>query len=271
MSAKCQSVRDSLAAYLLGATIGDQVGDTWVVTLPIPTIDGRFVDVFIEPRLADYFLVHDGGKAANELILQGVKITDSVKDYFSEVAKRLGVSYADEMFQSGGKQGDLSQIILAVGTCSSLAMGQLVGHVAVATEEPTRGKFEQALRHWAKKRASVTSDVAVNGRRAKHQFDFVAAPKAGRHAPIAVSVISHGGNPLGAAQRFGFKAADLDSTPYEKWPRVAIEDRSELWSPEAKNIVRSCADVVIEIPSGSRIDAHLVAENMDRLLENRAS
>ena len=67
---KCQSVRDAMVAYLLETTVGEQIGDVCVVTLPIPTIDGRFVDVFVESRIGDYLLVHDGGKAANELILQ---------------------------------------------------------------------------------------------------------------------------------------------------------------------------------------------------------
>ena len=268
---KCQFVKDSLVAYLLQTTVSEQIGDTCVVTLPIPTIDGRFVDVFVESKIGDYLLVHDGGKATNELILQGVKLTETVKDHFSELAKRLNVSYVDEMFQSSGKQENLQQMIVWVGTCSSLAMGQLVGHITPAIEEPTRDKFGNALRYWGRKKVKVSSDVPVEGKRSNHRFDFVAAPKTGGNLPIALSVISPGGNPLGAAQRFGFKAADLDSTKYQNWPRVAIEDRSELWTPEAKNIVRNCADVVIEIPSGSTIDARLVAQNLDGLLRRKAS
>jgi len=263
---QCQTIRDSLAAYLLESTIAEQVGDACVITLPIPTVDGRVVGVFIEPRVGDYFLVNDGGKAVNELTLQGVKITDSVKDYMAALARNFDVVYADEMFQSAGKQADLQRIVLAIGACSSLAMAQLVGQITSAVDEPAKEQFGRALKSWARKRLKVSRDVSLKGKRAQHRFDFVASPKIGKKMPIVMSVLSPGSNPLGSAQRFGFHATDLDSTPFAKWPRVAVEDRAEIWSAEAKNIVRSCADVVIEIPSGAKIDARLIGERLRELV-----
>lgn len=259
---KCDSLRDSLRTHLLESTITEKVGDACVVTLPMPTIDGRIVSAFVESRAADYFLVHDGGKAVNELILQGVKITDSIEDHFEALAQSFGASYTDEMFQAIGKQPDLQKMILAIGACSGIAMAQLVGHIATATQEPLREQFGRALRVWGKKKVKVANEVPVRGRHAQHKFDFVAYPRTGRGEPIAMSVLSPRGNPLATAQRFGFKATDLDSTPFEKWPRVAVEDRAELWSAEAKNIVRNCAHLVIEIPSDSRIDAHMIGEHL---------
>ncbi|MGD1091288.1 MAG: hypothetical protein ABSB35_04750 [Bryobacteraceae bacterium] len=255
-----------MAAYLLESTIAEQVGDACVITLPIPTVDGRVVGVFIEPRVGDYFLVNDGGKAVNELTLQGVKITDSVKDYMAALARNFDVVYADEMFQSAGKQADLQRIVLAIGACSSLAMAQLVGQITSAVDEPAKEQFGRALKSWARKRLKVSRDVSLKGKRAQHRFDFVASPKIGKKMPIVMSVLSPGSNPLGSAQRFGFHATDLDSTPFAKWPRVAVEDRAEIWSAEAKNIVRSCADVVIEIPSGAKIDARLIGERLRELV-----
>src|ERR1700683_2418710 len=50
-----------LVACLQASTVAEQIGDTCVITLPIPTVDGRVVGVFVESRVGDYFLVSDGG------------------------------------------------------------------------------------------------------------------------------------------------------------------------------------------------------------------
>jgi hypothetical protein len=78
-----------------------------VATLSIPTIDGRLVDVFVATTLGDYFIVHDGGKAINELILQGVDITDSITKHFDALARRFNVSYTDETFKATVRLGDI--------------------------------------------------------------------------------------------------------------------------------------------------------------------
>lgn len=262
----CASIKESLIAFLLEGTVSEQVGEVCAITLPMPTVDGRVVGVFIEPRLGDFFLVNDGGKAVNELILQGVKITDSVRDYFDSLAQHFRVSYTDEMFQCAGKRSDLQQMVVSVGVCSSLAMAQLVGHISVPSEEPAREQFGRALRSWARKRFTVSSDVPVRGKHAQHKFDFVASPIRHPKNLIMLSVLSPGSNPLAAAQRFGFKATDLESTPFGQRPKVAVETRAELWSAEAKNIVKNCADLVIELPSDQRIDAHLVGEQLQPLV-----
>jgi hypothetical protein len=262
---KCHSVKQSLVEYLVGTTTVEQVGDSCVATLPIPTVDGRLVDVFIETRMGDYCLIHDGGKAVNELILQGVKITPSINEHFEALAARFSLSYAGEMFKAAGKMADARSMILAVGMCSSLAVGQLVGHIATLVEEPLREQFGHALRGWARKRFKISGDVTVQGGSYQHKFDFVAYPKKSQEQAIAMSVLAPGSSPLGTAQRFGFKVLDLQSTPYAKWRRVAVEGRSELWTPEAKTLIRKFADAVIEIPQDSKIDSNLVKENLDIL------
>ena len=268
MTAFCESIRNSLLKYWGDTTVADTVDGACVVTVPFPTVDGRIVGVFIEPRVGDYYLVNDGGKAVNELILQGVKITDSVDEYFTALAAHFNISYSKEReaFESGGKKNDLQKMIIGVGACSAFAMAQLVGHVSVPQEPATREQFGKALKHWGRKRLKVTPDVSLNGHRAKHKFDFMASPMQGNKKPIMLSVLSPGSNSLAAAQRFGFKAVDLENTIYGKRPRVAIRDRSELWSSEAKNIVNDCASVVIEIPSGGTIDDHLIGYNLEQLV-----
>jgi hypothetical protein len=263
-SFNCQTTRESLARYISDATVVTRIGDTCTATLPIPTIDGRLVDVFVETTLGDYFVVHDGGKAVNELILQGVKITDSTTQFFDALARRFKIAYLDEAFKATVRSPDIQATILAVGMCSSLAMAQVVGHVQMAPEEPIRDQFEHALRGWAKNRFKVAPDVTVQGGYAQHRFDFVAYPRLTNGHAVAMSVLLPGSNSLAAAERFGFKASDLQSTEkYRDWRRVAVQGRSEDWSAEAKKLLQRCADVVIELPDESKLDRHALKEQLD--------
>jgi hypothetical protein len=259
----CDSVKESLANYLASATAVTRVDDSCVATLPIPTLDGRLVDVFIETTLGDYFVVHDGGKAVNELILQGVDITDSITKHFDALARRFKISYTDETFKSTIRFNDIQAMILAVGMCSGLAMAQLVGHIPVATEEPLRDQFGHALRGWARKRFKVTDNVLVRGDYSQHRFDFVAYPKSTKAPTVAMSVLLPGSNSLAAAERFGFKATDLRSPKYRGWRKVVVQGRSESWSGEAKALLQRCADVVIELPDESKLNKQTVKEKLD--------
>ena len=260
----CQATRASLLEYLASATRIAQVGSACVATLPIPTVDGRLVDVFVENTLGDYFVVHDGGKAVNELILQGLRVTDSVTEHFATLAKRFGVSFTDEMFKTTVRAPEIQSMILAVGMCSGLAIGQLVGHVPMTVEEPIRSQFGHALRSWAKKRFKVAGDVTIKGQYAKHRFDFVAYPKRENAPTVAMSILLPGSNSLAAAERFGFKTTDLKSSKkYGDWRRVAVQGRSELWSQEARSLLQRCADVVIELPDESKMDKDAVKEKLD--------
>jgi len=263
---KCQSLRDSLAGYLDQNVVVSESGDLCIVTLPIPTLDGRLVDVFVEKKFGDYFVVHDGSKAVNELILQGVDLTDSISSYMESLAKRFRVSYSGESFSVTTRQSQLTPTILAVGMCSGLAMAQLIGNIGSLQEEPVRKQFGVALKKWAHRKAKISTDVPVKGRRFRHQFDFLAEPKTHPGDMIALSVLSPGSNPLAAAQRFGFIASDLDQTPFSKWPRVAVESRAEVWSAESRSILRSCADVVIELPSQSAPNADIIGEKLHALV-----
>lgn len=262
----CQSIKESLTAYLTGSTVVSQSSDSCIITLPIPTLDGRLVDVFIDGTLGDYVNVHDGGKAVNELILQGVELTGSITEYMEATAKRFQISYRNESFAVTTRQPEIIKAILAVGMCSSLAMGQLIGNVGPLPEEPIKRQFGKALKKWAQHRAKINSEVVVKGRRVRHRFDFLATPKANPKTPIAMSVLTPGSNSLAAADRFGFIASDLDQTPFAKWPRVAVESRAELWSSEARNVLRNCADLVIEIPSDSSPTAPLIEEKLQVLV-----
>ena len=259
---KCKSIHSGILDHLATNTVMHSIDGACVITLPIPTVDGRLVDVFIEHRMTNHCVVHDGGKTSSELSLQGVNITESIIVHFSLLARRFGLEYKNETFTVAGNISDVHKMALAVGVCSGMAMAQVVGHMSPLAEEPLRHKIGNAVKGWAKRRFKVSPDVQVPGEHAKHRFDFVAYPKKANSNTIAMSVLLPGSNSLGAAERFGFKTTDLKA-PYNAWGKVVIQGKSESWSSEAKNIIRSCADAVVEIGGEDRIDTEELKEKLD--------
>lgn len=265
----CNSVRDATLQYMAERTRVEHLRNLCVLTLPVRTIDGRLVDVFIEQRVGDLFLVHDAGKAANELILQGVSITPSISRDCERIAKAFGGTWSDEMFQSGCKLGEISSVALSVAMCSSLAMVNLLEHVEESGEEPVHEQIGVALRNWNKRRpvkATIREHVEVAGAWKQHAFDFVAYPKGKGADPIAISVLSPSVSAISAAERFAFKAKDVEGTPVAKWKQVAVTARAETWSSPARNLVAKCSDAVIQLTSGETPTIETIAESLDALI-----
>src|SRR5689334_7539665 len=115
----CLSIRDALAAHLASHVDVQFFSGMRVATLPIETLDKRWIGVIIEHRNLDFYIIHDGGKAVSELILQGMKITPSVEREFGLLANRYGVSYSEESFQAGSKFAHVADRAYAVGMCSA--------------------------------------------------------------------------------------------------------------------------------------------------------
>lgn len=260
---QCSGIEESLKSYLAAHVGVQQMGDTFIATLPIETFDKRWVGVFIEPRATDFYLIHDGGKAVNELILQGVKITPNVERGLALVAKRFGVTYADEMFQTGAKLRDLAPNAYAVAMSSALAMANLLEHVPATEEEPIEAKIGALLHQWGRNRAKITDNVRIAGKIKQHTFNFLVSPRK-QGLPIAVSILHPTAGALAAAERFGFKSQDLASTEFGNWPRIAIKDKSEIWSPEANNIISKCASAEISVRSGDSPTLAQISEAIEK-------
>ena len=251
MAIDCYSIRQAVSDHFLSHVDAQQVRDVCVVTVPFATVDNRWVDVFIEPRATDFFLIHDGGKALNELIIQGMKITPSVEQEFSLIAERFDIAYSDEMFQTGAKLDKLAQRVSVVGMSSALAMTQLLGYVPAVVQDSLDGQIGVLLRRWSRRRAQVRQSVRVDGALKQHTFDFVVTPrKPGRTA--AFSILNPSAGALSAAERFGFKTQDLAHTDCANWRRVAIASKAEVWSREARRLVDKCASAVVEVNSGQQ-------------------
>jgi hypothetical protein len=259
----CQSIKDTVLQHLIERTAVERSGDICIVTLPIRTIDDRLVDIFIEPRQKDFYFIHDAGKAANELILRGINITNSMNRNYSLLADRFRVTWSDEMFQTGCKLDQIAASALAVATCSSMATLDLLGFVAAPEEEATHDQFGVALRKWSKRRASVAEHVPAKGSWKQHSFDFVAYPKG--QLPIAINIVSPAGNAIGAADRAAFRAKDLQGTEYETWRKVLVETHAESWTAQAHGLISKCSDAVIEIKSGEKPTQSIIEEAFKHL------
>src|SRR5258705_4514497 len=103
----CTSLKASLVTYFGQRVEVDTLEDKCVISLPLLTIDDRYLMVFVEPKMNDYYFVHDGGKTAAELFSQGIHITDKKADVFRTMAHRMGIGFGDEKFSVGCKAGEI--------------------------------------------------------------------------------------------------------------------------------------------------------------------
>lgn len=258
-AASCKTIKDAILQHLTERTTAEHSGDLCIVTLPVRTVDDRLVDVFIEARQADFYLVHDAGKAANELILHGLNLTNAMNRNYSLLAEHFGLKWSDEMFQTGCKLAQIGAAALAVATCSSMATLDLLGFVPQPEEETAHKQFGVALRSWSKRRKSVREYVPVKGSWKRHSFDFVYYPPKSAQ-PIAINVLSPAGNPISSADRAAFRAKDLVGTPFEHWRKVIVQTDAEAWTNPASTLLAKCSDLVIEINSGTKPTPELIDE-----------
>jgi hypothetical protein len=245
-----------MVQFLAERTAAEAHRNLCVLTLPIRTFDNRLVDVFIEERQADFYVIHDAGKAANELILHGGNITKSVSERFTRMAARFGISWRGEMFTAGCKFPLIAHTALSVAMCSATATVDLLDICPVAEEETVREQFGDALRSWSRKRLKIKEGLPASGEWKQHSFDFVAYPKVG--PPIAINVLTPSGNAISTAERAAFRSRDLERTKFGAWKKVSVEAGSELWSRPARELVAKCSDMVIAIGSGEIPTAGLI-------------
>jgi hypothetical protein len=252
--------------YLAERTAAGAFHNSCVVTLPIRTFDNRLVDVFIEERQSDFYLVHDAGKAANELILRGGNITKSVNERYAQIAENFGVAWRDEMFQFGCKFPLLAPTAYAVAMCSAIATLDLLSLCPMQDDETVREQFGHALKGWSRKRVKIKDRLTVPGEwKQQHTFDFVAYPKSG--SPIAINVLTPGSSSISAAERAAFRQRDLENTAFGGWRKVSVATGSEMWSHPARELVERCSDLVVGIGTGEAPTADLIERTIGKLIK----
>jgi hypothetical protein len=250
---ECSSVKESLLLYLAEMTDVSSNGKDCVITVPFQTFDERWVDVTVEDEGNDFFVVHDGGKSADELFLQGMPITDARTNALQLIASRFGVQCDDGKFLVGCKRDFLQHSIWTIANCSSLAMSELIRHRTSVDEEPVKSAVGSIIMGWGLvKGVRVEPAFRVLGNMGgQHTFDFVAR---NLQSTVAVNVLNPTSGALSRAERYGYQSLDLEGTAYGSWKKLAVIANRKIWSEEALRIVSKCSNGIVDYvnANGSR-------------------
>jgi hypothetical protein len=262
--ADCSSLKDALVTYLSENTEVASSGNDCIITVPMNTLDNRWVDVVVEPRGSDYFHVHDSGKSADELFLQGVSPSEGRTAILQAIASRYAVHLDNGRFLVGCGRDHLQHSIWTIAQCSSLAMAEILRHHPSAEEESVKSAVGRIVTDWGKQRDySVRSDVQEKGKIGQHTFDFVTSDSG---VTVAINILNPTSGALARAERYGYQSLDLKDTAAGQWKKLAVIANPAAWSAEARRIVGSLAAGVIEFntPSQSRSS---VIDSLDELLK----
>lgn len=255
----CRSLRDAVVAFLDQQIEATTVNDKCIITLPLKTLDDRFVDVYIERRLGPNVLVHDGGKTMAELFAQGIHLTDSQELQMKGIARRNGAVYQHGMFQIAATLGEtLQESVLALAQCITLAMMPVLSHTPVIEDEPLSGRVARSLFIWRPPYVDIERNKTVKGRRKEHRFDFISHARKADARTVAIKLLPPGYGPNVQADRYGFLAYDLESRIFDRWRRLAIIARVEEWTRESLDIVRSLSADTIELETDAEQSVELV-------------
>lgn len=267
----CHSLKNSLLAFMGSEVSVRESRAGCVLVLPTKTIDDRFTTVFVDRKTEDYFLVHDAGKTAAELHGQGVHITELRADTFSQMADRLGATFADGVFQIGCNLASLTASVLAISQCESMGMWHLLGHKPDLAEEPVNARIERGIMNWnAPYPFKLEKNVRTKGKQASHCFDFVSFPtnEASHREPIAIKVLKPSDDPIGKAREYGFLVYDTQQTMFERWLRLTVLTKADRWSGPARKLISSLSTATVEVETG---DEDSIEHRIPATLEQMAA
>lgn len=262
----CSSLKDSLLTYLAEQTSAHDINGDCALTVPINTIDNRWVDIMVENRGPDFYLVHDSGKAVDELFLQGVAQSDQRSDLLKSIARRYGVSVEDGRFITGCPTGKLQHSIWAVAHCSGMAMGEILRHKPnIETEIVKTAVGDIVAEYGAERHIRVQPNVSAKGNTSNHSFDFIVD---GATEVVAINVLNPGANAKARAERYGFQGFDLQQT-HSSYQRLAVLANPSDWSSEARRLVDRFATRTVEF-TNRKVTAPVLMKSLDSLLGRAA-
>lgn len=264
----CSHIKQSISRYMRDQLETSIFHDHCVVTLPIKTLDGRWISVLVEDRLQDRFLVHDGGKTDSELFGQGVKMSESALATQTRIAAKFGVTIADRMIQTMCSANELGDAIMAVAQTAAMLTVQLVWSAIEVEEARIHSQVAEALTLWRPADAKIEQNVELEGAADIHTFNFVSYAVAPAHRNAAISILASS-RPLEKAERYGYIWLDMEkrAAEYQNWARLAVIPRAETWSKRALNVVKYYANDTLELTSEAEsIISERIPESMSRLV-----
>ena len=183
-SETCHRIAHELLRFVNSEVRVSGSAERCTVTLPMKTLDGRFVDVYVEPAVGGH-VVHDGGRAASELYAQGVHLTRVKRAAFDSLAERFGAQFdhQHDTFRLSTPAKGLQAAVLAIAQCASVAMHDLLYHNAVISEVPLRNRVRRTLDDWETSEFTINHKFPLEGAATHHEFDSVAFPGCGLGSP----------------------------------------------------------------------------------------
>ncbi len=250
----CRHVRDSLLEFFGRRLEVAAIGGRCVVSLPMETLDGRFVDVYVEPKAYGHVEVHDGGKTVSELYAQGIHLTEPKRRHvLCEAADMLGthVDGEDAITKTVHASG-MCEAILAVAQCASLAMHEVLYRKPAVQKMPVVSMVRRTLTGWKTPEFDIHRKFRLKGASsgALHEFDYVAASKRDAATCVAVQVLSTTHRPTVQARMYGFLVLDIKGTEYDDWPRIAVVSNAAGWSSSLLQQVDEWSDEMIAVRAG---------------------
>lgn len=247
MDQNCSSLRESLVALFAASLEVTAIETGCIITLPLKTVDDRYVDVFVEPVTNSGFVyVHDGGKNTAELFTQGMHPTESQDALLKGIARRYGAVFQDGRFQIAcPNDAAVYAAVLTIGQCVVLAMVDAVSHEPKIEDESLAARVSRTLQQWQPSYVAIERRVSVPGRTGvEHQFEFVSRSIVSKAQTVAVKLLPPSVGINWQIARYGFMALDLRGAA-AKWPRLAVVSRVEEWSSKHLDVVRSLSSDVI--------------------------
>jgi hypothetical protein len=246
----CSEIKRLVAEYLIGnLDASPSIGNGCTVTLPVKTVDDRWVFVIVESKF-DYFAVHDAGKTDSALFSEGLKMSDTDEQFNAAIASKYGVTVDNGIIQATCRRDKLSETIAAVAQASSVMTALLVSSRLVEAEaQEVHGRVSEALRLWKPEDVIIQENVSIETGVLDTRVDFVAraGASARRSAAIKILPTSH---PKGRAERYGFMRHEMrNNAEYNQWANLAVVLGAETWSEPALRIVKRFADHTIEVSS----------------------
>ena len=268
----CQHLKDNLLRFIgEGLKVIARSPTHCTVTLPLITLDGRYIDVHVEElevyRYAERYVavVHDAGRTTAELYAQGIHLTPRKRFMFDNLAARYGVDFdsQDDSFKLMLRAGeDIQDAVLAVTQCASLAMHDVLAHKPVEESIRVPSMVRRVMGQWSDSTQAfdVHVDYPLEGivGQALLTFDYLAIPARDDASRVAVQVLSRSDTLKTLADSYGFLALNIQGTDYGTWPRVAVISNAGAWDSASLNLVRRFSTMTLALSPVGREAASVI-------------
>jgi hypothetical protein len=240
-SRNLNSILDALREHFTCNVAVEPEGEFLRITLPGNTFDEHLVTVYARFLTSDYWEVQDAANATADLFCQGVHLTPLRRGRLRQIAKRLRITFEDDVFKAVCREDELAFYAWRVRDAVALASTLLLEHRFARPRIEVRRHVRVALGALAAKGFHVRERAETRGGHAIHRVDFEIRP--GRDSvAAAVQTLSPGNSPWLRAEAYAFMVTDLD----QQYRHIAVLQDPEFWTRKAVDLLRSVGARVVE-------------------------